>query len=102
MTTIKDLRQAGNKVYINVYRYNRFSGELKPLFEFREKNLQRQIDARGGKVTVEVFTPDGVHYMGESFCSKTDVFNRRAGHNKALGRCISNIHREATQSKLSL
>ena len=84
--TIKELRQNGVKVEVIYRRWGKTLGCL-PMFEIRSKKLQKLLYPKGGMVSVRL-TKDGKDFVGESFCSREDIFVKKFGLNKALGRAI--------------
>lgn len=94
MSTIKELRQAGNKVRVTHYRciympYER-ALEMMPQRVIKEmvggENFGKYITPNGGMVTVEVTAPDGKEYKAEAKCSLKDNYDKKLGVKIALGR----------------
>lgn len=65
--------------------------DLLPMSEIREKHLQLKISAKGGSTLMEVTSPDNKEFAVTSDCSKKDVFVRKTGLLKCLGRMYSQL-----------
>ncbi len=91
-TTVKELRAKNYKVRVNHFRYTSPHSDLYPVREIREElgNLSL-VEPRGGKILVEITSPDGQHYQGESVCSPKDPFNRSVGLKIAIGRALKPV-----------
>lgn len=82
--TIKQLRQSGYKVRV---LHSRFFKTIQKLDGTLEEVLPK-----GGYTKIEVTTPDKVlTTIGESLCSKEDLFNRKVGNSIALGRALKQL-----------
>jgi len=84
---ISTLRKSGVKAFVTHYRFDRKDGQLYP------KNVIENgadIDPRGGKVEVKLVKGDKT-VIGVAKCSSLDVFNKREGLNKALGRALGKL-----------
>jgi hypothetical protein len=96
--TVKELRQAKNKVRVIHYRYlevnddeNKARLDLFPRFELKEKHTLKDVSPRGGKTVIQVSYTNGKEYSAEAVCSLKDNFCYRRGVIIALGRIISQI-----------
>lgn len=84
METIKSLRQKGYKVRVMHERI------FKDVMKF--SGPSSELNARGGKTTIEVTTPDkSITVSGESVCSKDDNFDHKIGNQIALGRALAQL-----------
>jgi hypothetical protein len=105
--TIHDLRKAGYKVRIvharcsvqgikdieNLVKNGTKKRNLPtPRYYLRKefKNSEN-IAAKGGVTVVEVTTPQGKTYRGDSVCYFGDAFNRKLSVKIAMGRLVSSI-----------
>jgi hypothetical protein len=81
MKTIKELRQTGYKVRVNHERNHKTIHKI--------NGTQTVVDARGGKTTIEVTTPNKAQtVVGQAVCSEEDNFNHKIGNQIALGRAL--------------
>jgi hypothetical protein len=91
--TIKELRQSGWKVRVTHFRYfTEYTGDV-DLVNVREmKNEEGSYifwpDSHGGKTIVELRSPVGIEFKGESVCSRSDGFNRKEGIARAIVRAL--------------
>lgn len=72
MTTVKELRQSGNKVRVLHHR----------------KAVDGTVSCKGGFTVVEITTKDGRELTGTSRCRDDERFNRKMGLEIALGRAL--------------
>lgn len=86
--TIHQLRREGYKVRVHHERDTIDAMTINGIAKF--------LNARGGKTTIELTTPEGKTFVGESKCSKKENFCRRIGNSIALGRILEQL--EKTQN----
>lgn len=93
--TIKQLRQKGYKVRVTYIRNFLvvINGKSQQVLLSRQEAEQALpydwkhfLQHKGGKVKVEIRTPEGREVWGESVTHKNDVFNKRVGRDLALAR----------------
>ena len=93
MRTIESLRKDGYKVRVIHYRENT-SGTLMSTRELKHRNDEYGeeliILSKGGKTHIDITSPDGPTFSGESYCSLKDGFNRKMGNSIALERALAN------------
>jgi hypothetical protein len=73
MVTVRELRQAGNKVRV---------------LHFRNTLPDGTVSCKGGKTKVEITTKDGRELYGQSKCREDERFHRKMGLLIALGRAL--------------
>lgn len=88
--TIHQLRKEGYKV--KVYH------ERDCIDVMTFSGIAKFLNARGGKTTIELTTPEGKTFIGESQCSKKENFCRRIGNSIALGRIFEQIQQLEKQN----
>lgn len=82
--TIKQLRQSGYKVRVLHSRYFKTIQKIDGAIQ--------EVLPKGGSTKIEVTTPDkSSTVIGESSCSKEDLFNRKVGNSIALGRALKQL-----------
>jgi hypothetical protein len=81
--TIYELRKSGYKVRVH--------HERDTIDVMTMSGIQKFLNARGGKTSIELTTPDGTKVTGESRCSEKENFCRRTGNTIALGRAFEKI-----------
>jgi hypothetical protein len=84
--TVQELRDNGYKIRVTHYRYYTNSKLLLKSEAVRQGFNEPK--PHGGKVVVEVRTPDGNELTGCSVCSRSDPYNRKFGVKIALGRAL--------------
>jgi len=85
-TTIKSLRQAGNKVRCVHSRYKLGDNQLFSMYDLRKAGCSIALNSRGGFTQIDVTTKDGKDFSASAKCSLRDSFNRRTAVSIALGR----------------
>jgi len=97
MVTVHQLRQSGVKVRVTHKRryfdpvnkrwalLTDYERSLAPLPDFVKAH------EKGGLTIVNVTTPNGGEFEGQSNCSKKDVWVRKDGLNRALGKVFVQI-----------
>ncbi len=100
LPTIKELRADGWKVRATHYRYfHKWNAKtlrydapslLSPVRDMKQDDGTYRLMPvpNGGKIILELRDPQGNEYRGESVCSKTDSFNKRAGRALAMCRAL--------------
>jgi hypothetical protein len=81
--TIYQLRKQGYKVRVI---HERDEIDVPTL-----SGIRKFLNARGGKTTIELTTPEGKTSKGIAICSEKDNFCRRIGNQVALGRAFENL-----------
>ena len=95
---IRELRQAGNKVRIEMYRYmNGDNKKLIPLSAFRAFGLQDSINPKGGRITIRLFSKTGKTYVSESVCALEDSFSRKEGLKIATARLNEELAKDSVK-----
>lgn len=101
-TTVDRLREQGYKIRVTHFRYaeDRRSGlaVLKSRREIDEANSGQRLVPKpftilpnGGKVEVEIESPDGKKVSASSHCSQLDNFKRKVGTTMAFGRAVKQL-----------
>lgn len=88
MKNIEQYRKSGYKVRVVHRRYDA-NGEL---IQYSRK-IKGNIAAKGGIVTVELTTPEGVNVYGNAVCSKKENYCYSKGVQIALGRAIAGLEK---------
>ena len=85
-------KQLGVKIRVVHLRYvkNQITGQNE-LITRRDIPSGSVIQPKGGIVKVTFENPNG-KFEGQSVCSLSDIFNKRLGLNKALGRAIQKAY----------
>ncbi len=104
MNNIYSLKKAGFKVYVRHFRFSNVDGQLHSLPECKEmakgapENIKlNHIKSRGGKVEIEIQTPDGNHKAtATALCCDKDNYNKKIGIRIALGRARNEIEKLVT------
>jgi hypothetical protein len=86
MTTIKSIRQAGNKIRVSHFRAVSGHKELFPICEIRKNGWQNRILATSGKTILSLTTKAGQDFSAEAVCHSKENFNRRVAVSVAIGR----------------
>lgn len=111
MPPLAELREQGFKVRVTVERMifipnlNREHGgigAIMPMREIREKKLQKAIQARGGRVTVEITDAEGKNFKGVSRCSTLDPFVRKTGSSIAFGKCWQELCKPLSEARKAM
>lgn len=96
MNTIQEFRKAGYKIRCCYSRLLINHGRtLYPMHEIREKGLQSKIAAKGGKMILDLTTPDKKDFSATATCSKHDHFNRKIAVAIAIGRLQKSMFQAA-------
>ncbi len=97
--TIEQLRKSGYKARVTVLRLTSEHSDYVNLRDIRgmfeegdgtvdNATLNSFLRPKGGKVIVEVRTPEGVELRGEAICAATENFSKKYGRTLALVRAL--------------
>jgi hypothetical protein len=97
--TIEELRKSGYKARVTVLRLTSEHSDYVNLRDIRDMfeegdgtidnaTLNSFLSPKGGKVIVEVRTPEGVELRGEAVCASTENFSKKYGRTLALVRAL--------------
>lgn len=101
---VKSLRQQKYKIRVTHYRLVKAGAkfamkgkpDLLPMHEIQTRNFQYAILAKGGKVVVELTSPNNVSVSAEAECSKKDVYVKKEGVKLALERALDKLNSNLT------
>lgn len=92
---ISKLREHGYMVRVSHYRFTQrglFSSRVIQIDNNSARaELRHHIKPCGGKVIVEITSPQNETFTGASYCSEQDNFKRTIGTTMALGRAIKQL-----------
>lgn len=94
LPTVHELRKQGFKVKVShyrlFYRYCSWTGRRLENIAYgttlEDAGMHYLLDQYGGRTVVELSSPDGKSYFGQSDCSKNDRYIKSFGLKKALLR----------------
>jgi hypothetical protein len=97
--TIEELRKSGCKVRVTVLRLTSEHSDYVNLRDIRgmfeegdgtidNTTLNSFLSPKGGKIIVEVRTPEGVELRGEAICAISENFSKKYGRTLALVRAL--------------
>jgi hypothetical protein len=87
--TVQELRQQGWKVRVKIFRKPTKHSDPELMAELRENNWTDKLEPCGGRVEVEILSPEGVETKGVAVCNENDPFVRKIGRSLAIARALN-------------
>lgn len=87
-----DVLRGDRRTMVTHYRYVNDNGTIRllPLYEIRNKGLQRQVLSNGGGVKV-IMSENDSNWIGYSYCSLEDRFLKRSGNTMAFQNALRKL-----------